>query len=1820
MSKFQIKVIGSFDEAKTLKELQDKLAKFEKELKKIKVNVDDAQIKEVTKATNELTKATNALATKNKFLADQQSKNIKEQITLNGQLKTVVTEANKAGYDEVQRLITEKDKLISKTNEEIKQYGELTDAAIDYMRQIEDINRKISEQKTRNTTNNKVDNYEIAQIKSAAKANEWAAEQQKQLTNEQIKLNAKLSESKRKANKAEYQTLNDLLSQKQILISKYNAEIAQSGKVTDKAREYEIEIKAINRDISNQKTLIGTLENKSLSIWDKLTEKAKEYFNYAIAAMTLQQAAQAVRNMVSEVMELDSSLVELRKVTDLEGASLEAFTDKAYVAARNVAKTGREMIDATTEFAKSGYDPDAALKLGEVALMYGNIADEEISAGDAASFIIAQMKAFNIEAKDAMHIIDAVNEVSNKFAVSSADIANNLGKASAIMANAGNSMEEYIAMLTAITEITRSADKAANGLKTITLRLQGMNDEGEKDLDVQAKMETLFNKLGISVYKANGELKNTYEIMGTLAPVYEKLSNAEKAYVTETIAGKYQAQNAAALLNNWSQAVKANETAINSQGSALKENAKYIDSIEGKINAFNSAFQELAKSFINSDLIKSIVSFGTAILKFANDKTVKSILKLITTFVALKTAISVLGTLKTKFSDVIKSVTTSITTIKKYNEANKLAKQSTNALITAEQAKILTDGKAILSQLALNAAIAAGTIIISLIVSAYQKQKQKAEEAAQAAREAAQNAASAFEETSEKINDYTDRLTDAYNTLSKYSDGTQEHTDAEKELKSIQEELIKTYPTWSKEIQATNGDLQAQLDLLRQIEAEEAKKTEREQRAGYNQAVKDLQFNRNGQMARDYGLGPKDLGEKWYIDDDYVGEITQAQWENFFHQVGISGAKDAFGFIMPDGKDAEEIYDNYTKLYKYIEKNGKVWGLTADQIEAALNEISAAQTKLESQYNIKSNKEIKENYAKAYLSQNKDYLAYIKELEEVGNTGQLDSDKVRSIFGKYGFSEKDIEMMEILKETNINDIISKFNKELTESDIWSNITKEIDPDRVEEFKQKLQEAYDAAHNIEEPTDLIDVVNSFNDFWSELNALDTKDEAAIDNLLKKYPQLQKAMEANGKTIKDITQYLDDQMMMSTIFYNHNDLEDWSQSIEDPIADVYTSFTDLHEILLKYGKNWDDLENRINSGMYGYDERIAKLQAQKAAMNETSTSIDNLQSAYETLSTAVDEYTSKGYITVDTLQSLVSMNNNYLAMLNLTGDKYDNLNNQLGDYIDVLKAAKLAEMELAFASDVKNLALGNTEKLSPLAQTALSNYKKETEETGNTAAVAAAELFTFAAAEKAVNGEDVDLSNVRGEIEAIAAAYTKAFNNFRTLADKTSRDITKSSKNNKSSGKEWWEKELDTLKDQFNYSEITIEEYINGLEKLLGKTQKGSDAWKKINEELQKQRLSKVEDDYKAGRISLEQYIAKLKELLKAYKEGTKGWKDLADKIKKGLQDQAKETKQQYDNAKSAVDNLLDDEIKKIDEKIDKLKEANKETEREIELARLQEALANAQKNKSKRVWNGSTWEWVADQGAIDDAQKALDDFLLEDKISELEKEKEALNDLKTAYADVTNEYDKEQKRQELIAMLGADAEKNILNDRIATLEKFRDKYLAIQKQITDYDKATPESLVGGGSASTSSNSGNTSSATNGSSLSQAEIDELARAVIAGKYGNGQARKNALGDKYSAVQSRVNQLLSGRSYASGGIVDYTGLAMLHGSPSRPEVVLNYDQIKKFISNMTHPSVKSNISNTGQNIIYNFSGDFNLPNVSNAQKFLRDLKAQVNITRHS
>ena len=156
---------------------------------------------------------------------------------------------------------------------------------------------------------------------------------------------------------------------------------------------------------------LNQVDKKSKSLGQSFGDIVTKVGKFYLATKPIQMMQQAFDEAVETVKEFDDTLVEFRKVSDLSGDSLTSYTQKLAKLGETTGNTMTSMVEAATEFKKSGYSDEDAATLANVASLYRNIADETISAGDSASFLIAQMKAFNISASDSLHIIDSVNEV-----------------------------------------------------------------------------------------------------------------------------------------------------------------------------------------------------------------------------------------------------------------------------------------------------------------------------------------------------------------------------------------------------------------------------------------------------------------------------------------------------------------------------------------------------------------------------------------------------------------------------------------------------------------------------------------------------------------------------------------------------------------------------------------------------------------------------------------------------------------------------------------------------------------------------------------------------------------------------------------------------------------------------------------------------------------------------------------------------------------------------------------------------------------------------------------------------------------------------------------------------------------------------------------------------------------------------------------------------------------------------------------------------------------------------------------------------------------
>ena len=301
--------------------------------------------------------------------------------------------------------------------------------------------------------------------------------------------------------------------------------------------DYEEANNAIKK-LTNSNKDFETSAKKASSATNSLGDRLKKAFQYFTFYDALQMGKRALENMVEVIFDLDQALVELRKVSDLTGKSLEDFTRQAYALGSQISKSGSQIIRASTEFARAGYGEDELLNLAESALVLTSIGDGITDVSESANTIIAVLRGFNKETSETTEILDMINHVSNNASVSFDQVALALTRMSGTMNSSNVKLEESIGMFTAINEILRNAEMSSTALNSISMRMRGLSEEGDAIDGLAPKLNQMFKDIaGIDMTDANGQVRSLFEITNDLAKVWSTLTTNEKTYIAQQSAG-----------------------------------------------------------------------------------------------------------------------------------------------------------------------------------------------------------------------------------------------------------------------------------------------------------------------------------------------------------------------------------------------------------------------------------------------------------------------------------------------------------------------------------------------------------------------------------------------------------------------------------------------------------------------------------------------------------------------------------------------------------------------------------------------------------------------------------------------------------------------------------------------------------------------------------------------------------------------------------------------------------------------------------------------------------------------------------------------------------------------------------------------------------------------------------------------------------------------------------------------------------------------------------------------------------------------------------
>ena len=392
------------------------------------------------------------------------------------------------------------------------------------------------------------------------------------------------------------------------------------------------ELKSELKEVSSTMNKVSKESKKSGGILGTMDDFKGNFSQFTLAEVAGDFIADGIRTAVGgikdTVVETDSAIRDLQKVYGkLESNQLKDYLLDVTEVAKGTGQSSVDVIQATAKAVQSGIkDLDEAMKYAEKVAIFSNVGD--VDQGTADTIVASIMSAYggvenslkpvreNIKGMSSDYstlakFTDLANYAGNNFAVSTADVGIALQQSAAALQANGVSMEESVGMVVAMNEVLQDSSKAGNALKSISSNLAGVGVSAKDGtLQTNKTAKALKEIANIDVWdKQTGQIKDMYQVMEELSGKWDSLSEAEQNALGSAIAGKTQLNAFNALISNWE---KARQLVSDYKqgltiGSAEKENAEYLDSIEGKWNKIKENLKSVVTSLISSDAVKGFL-------------------------------------------------------------------------------------------------------------------------------------------------------------------------------------------------------------------------------------------------------------------------------------------------------------------------------------------------------------------------------------------------------------------------------------------------------------------------------------------------------------------------------------------------------------------------------------------------------------------------------------------------------------------------------------------------------------------------------------------------------------------------------------------------------------------------------------------------------------------------------------------------------------------------------------------------------------------------------------------------------------------------------------------------------------------------------------------------------------------------------------------------------------------------------------------------------------------------------------------------------------
>lgn len=358
---------------------------------------------------------------------------------------------------------------------------------------------------------------------------------------------------------------------------------------------------------------LGKITNSASEFQKSMDASAARVFAFGAAVGVINGISDAFRGMVESMAEVEKSLKDIQVVMEASDAAMRSFGDGLFDVARNTATSFDLVAASATELARQGLSSEETLSRVNSALILSRLSG--LDTVKSTETLTAAINSFNKEGITHTQVINRMANVDAAFAVSSADLAEAISRAGAVAQSSGVSFNELSAIVTAVQQRTaRGGSVIGNGFKSIFTRIK------------RSGVREALEEIGVATKNNDGSFRSSIAILEDYAKVYQGLSDTQKAYTSEQIAGVFQIQNLQALIQDlnsgYSVYNKALSVANNTTNEAIQRNDALNTTMSALFSQTTLSAKELAATIGEvgfSENFKEILTFLNNLAKKMNE-------------------------------------------------------------------------------------------------------------------------------------------------------------------------------------------------------------------------------------------------------------------------------------------------------------------------------------------------------------------------------------------------------------------------------------------------------------------------------------------------------------------------------------------------------------------------------------------------------------------------------------------------------------------------------------------------------------------------------------------------------------------------------------------------------------------------------------------------------------------------------------------------------------------------------------------------------------------------------------------------------------------------------------------------------------------------------------------------------------------------------------------------------------------------------------------------------------------------------------------------